>query len=143
MELISKEVVKRIIDSGRTKEQMLGMVECAVTYGLWKNSSTKSSTDTSDSSTDSTTDSSTGAFDDDCISREAVLNALYALCDTGETLKENPWRDNPCIDAVVEAMEQLPSVRPKERTWEWQQGEIDWYKLGKCIEKGFRKGLKG
>lgn len=80
---------------------------------------------------------------EDCISREAVLNALYALCDTGETLKENPRRDNPCIDAVVEAMEQLPSVRPKERTGEWQQGEIDWYKLGKCIEKGFRKGLKG
>ena len=47
------------------------------------------------------------------------------------------------IKELVEAMEQLPSVRPKERTWEWQQGEIDWYKLGKCIEKGFRKGLKG
>ena len=139
MELISKEVVRRIIDSGRIKEQMLGMVESAVA----DDSSTELSTEQTDSTTDSTTDSSTGAFDDDCISREAVLNALYALCDTGETLKENPWRDNPCIDAVVEAMEQLPSVRPKERTWEWQQGEIDWYKLGKCIEKGFRKGLKG
>lgn len=34
MELISKEVVKQIINSGRTKEQMLGMVECAVTFGI-------------------------------------------------------------------------------------------------------------
>ena len=32
MELISKEVVRRIIDSGRTREQMLEMVECAITF---------------------------------------------------------------------------------------------------------------
>ena len=30
---------------------------------------------------------------DDLISRQAALNAMYALCDTGETLKENPWRE--------------------------------------------------
>ena len=41
MELISKEVVRRIIDSGRTREQMLEMVESAVT----EDSSTESSTD--------------------------------------------------------------------------------------------------
>jgi hypothetical protein len=27
----------------------------------------------------------------DAISRKAVLDAMYELCDTGETLKENPW----------------------------------------------------
>ena len=47
---------------------------------------------------------------EDAISRQSVLNALYALCDTGETLKENPWRDNPHIDAVVETIEELPPV---------------------------------
>ena len=50
---------------------------------------------------------------EDTISRQAVLNALYALCDTGETLKENPWRDNPHIDAVVKTIEELPSVNPQ------------------------------
>jgi len=49
----------------------------------------------------------------DAISRQAVLDAMYALCGTGETLKENPWRDNPHIDAVVEAIEELPSVTPQ------------------------------
>ena len=47
---------------------------------------------------------------EDAISRQAVLNALYALCDTGESLKENPWRDNPHIDAVIETIEELPPV---------------------------------
>lgn len=52
---------------------------------------------------------------EDCIRRQAVLNAMYELCNTGETLKENPWRDNPHIDAVVEAIEELPSVTPQQR----------------------------
>lgn len=56
---------------------------------------------------------------DDAISRQAVLNAMYELCDTGETLKENPWRDNPHIDGVVEAIEELPSVTPQQRTGHW------------------------
>jgi len=50
---------------------------------------------------------------EDAISREAAIDALYALCDTGETLKENPWRDNPHIDAVTETIERLPPVNPQ------------------------------
>lgn len=50
---------------------------------------------------------------EDAISRQAALDAMYALCDTGETLKENTWRDNPHIDAVVETIEELPSVNPR------------------------------
>ena len=61
-----------------------------------------------------------GQNSEDVISRQAVLDAMYALCDTGETLKENPWRDNPHIDAVVETIEQLPSVNP-QRTGHWIQ----------------------
>lgn len=57
---------------------------------------------------------------EDLISRQAVLDALYELCDTGETLIENPWRDNPHIDALVDAIEQLPSVNPQEpKTGHW------------------------
>ena len=48
MELISKEVVKRIIDSERTREQMIGMVESAVTFEEC----------------------------DDCISRESAIDAI-------------------------------------------------------------------
>ena len=51
MKLISKEVVRRIIDSGRTREQMLEMVESAVAV---------------DSSTD-------------CISREAAIRACCGM----------------------------------------------------------------
>ena len=55
MELISKEVVRRIIDSGRTREQMLEMVESAVAV---------------DSSTD-------------CISREAAIKVVYDVAHNG------------------------------------------------------------
>lgn len=55
----------------------------------------------------------------DLISRQAVLDAMYALCDTGETLKENPWRDNPHIDAITDAIEDLPSVEPERKTGKW------------------------
>ena len=51
---------------------------------------------------------------EDCISREAVLNAMYELCDTGESLKENKWRDNPHIDAITDTINDLPSVKPIE-----------------------------
>ena len=60
----------------------------------------------------------------DAISRQAVLNAMYELCSTGETLKENPWRDNPHIDAVVEAIEELPSVTPQPKMGHWIFDEI-------------------
>ena len=46
----------------------------------------------------------------DCISRKAVLNAMYELCDTGESLKENKWRDNPHIDAIVDVINELPTI---------------------------------
>ena len=60
---------------------------------------------------------------EDAISRQAVLDAMYALCDTGGTLKENPWRENPHIDAITDALDNLPSVTPQPKTgrWEWIQ----------------------
>lgn len=101
MELISKEVVRRIIDSGRTREQMIEMVESAVTVEEC----------------------------DDCISRSEAMRIASGYCH---------W------SRIPEELAKLPSVKSKEITgeWKWKQGEIDWYKLGKCIEEGFRKGLR-
>ena len=55
----------------------------------------------------------------DLISRQAAIDAMYALCDTGETLKENPWRDNPYIDAIIDALDNLPSVTPQQKMGRW------------------------
>lgn len=71
----------------------------------------------------------------DAISRQAVLDAMYELCSTGETLKENPWRDNPHIDAITDAIENLPSSTPQQRTGEWIEhfDEIGkWYECDQC-----------
>lgn len=57
----------------------------------------------------------------DLISRQAVLDALYALCNTGETLKENPWRDNPHIDALIDAIEDLPSVEQEPKIGQYEK----------------------
>ena len=56
---------------------------------------------------------------EDAISRQAAIDAMYALCDTGENLKENPWRDNPHIDGITDALDNLPSVTPKPKTGHW------------------------
>ena len=50
---------------------------------------------------------------EDAISRHAALDTMFALCDTGETLEENPWRDNPHIDAIIDALDNLPPVTPQ------------------------------
>lgn len=72
---------------------------------------------------------------DDAISRQAVLDAMYDLCDTGETLKENPWRDNPHIDAITDVIEDLPSVTPQQRTGQWVKQKYGWN--WQCSECGF------
>ena len=71
----------------------------------------------------------------DLISRQAVLDALYELCDTGETLIENPWRDNPHIDVLVDAIEELPPVNPQEpKTAHWEWVKYDYHpRLGDWI----------
>lgn len=71
----------------------------------------------------------------DAISRQAVLNAMYDLCDTEETLKENPWRDNPHIDAIIDAIDDLPSVTPQQRTGRWIKQNYGWN--WQCSECGF------
>ena len=64
---------------------------------------------------------------DDCISRSEAIRIASGYC---------YW------SRIPEELAKLSPVKPKERTGEWKQGEIDWYKLGKCIKEGFRKGLK-
>jgi hypothetical protein len=61
---------------------------------------------------------------DDAISRQAVLDAMYELCNTRETLKENPWRDNPHIDAITDAINALPPATPQQKTGRWIFDEI-------------------
>ena len=73
---------------------------------------------------------------EDAISRQAVLDAMYALCNTGETLKENPWRDNPHIDAITDAIDDLPPVNPQPKTGHWEQYGNYWEDKFKCSECG-------
>lgn len=80
---------------------------------------------------------------DDLIQRQAVLDAMYELCNTEETLKENPWRDNPHIDAITDAIENLPPVQPEQAKMikeirEWinsgNRGSADYFIVDKIEE---------
>lgn len=73
----------------------------------------------------------------DTVSRQAVIQAMYDLCDTGETLKENIWRDNPHIDAIIDTIENLPSVTPKQRTGHWVEIGDEPYDTWECDNCGF------
>lgn len=72
----------------------------------------------------------------DAISRQAVLDAMYALCDTGESLKENPWRDNPHIVAITDAIDNLPPVTPQPKTGHWIIIDDCERFIAKCSECG-------
>ena len=52
---------------------------------------------------------------EDAISREEAKKAMFELCGDG-SLKENSWRDNPNIDAIIDALDNIPSVTPKQKT---------------------------
>jgi len=117
MELISKEVVRRIIDSGRTREQMLEMVESAVA----DDSSTEqieSSTDSSTEQIESSTDSST-----DCISREAAISAAKHIFKSNSEMK---------AFCMMKMLEELPPAKPKKRTGEWQQDMDGTFLCSEC-----------
>lgn len=68
----------------------------------------------------------------DMISRQAAIDAMFALCDTGETLKENMWRDNPHIDAITDELENLPSVTPEKKKGKWIPFDVPWYQCSEC-----------
>lgn len=74
---------------------------------------------------------------EDAISRQAVIDAMYALCNTGETLKENPWRDNPHIDAITDAIEDLPLVHSQPNKEDIHREREQAYMCG--FEDGSRK----
>lgn len=44
----------------------------------------------------------------DYISRQKVIDAMYELCDTD---KNNPYRENPHIDAIQDKLLEIPSER--------------------------------
>lgn len=44
----------------------------------------------------------------DCISRKKVIDAMYELCDTD---KNNPYRENPHIDAIQDKLLEIPSEK--------------------------------
>lgn len=72
------------------------------------------------------------------IERRAAIDAMYALCDTGETLKENPWRDNPYIDAIIDALDNLPSVTPQQKIGRWILSGGYW-RCSNCNQKTLLK----
>ena len=73
----------------------------------------------------------------DAISRQAVMDAMYDLCGE-ESLKDNPWRDNPHIDSITDAIEHLPSVTPKQKMGRWiYTGDYITDGMLKCSECGF------
>jgi hypothetical protein len=72
---------------------------------------------------------------EDAISRQAVLDAMYELCNTEETLGENPWRDNPHIDVIIDAIGDLPSVTPQQKVGKWEIVTCDLYMCSKCYGK--------
>ena len=89
---------------------------------------------------------------EDAISRQEAIEAMYALCNTDETLKENPWRDNPHIDAITDAIEDLPSVNPlskdyntiyytpQPKTGYWILTSDDDCEYCTCSECGYQNG---
>lgn len=68
-------------------------------------------------------------FTEDCISRKAALDAMFSLCDAEETLVDNPYRDNPHIDAITDTLERLQPVTPARPKGEW----ITWKEAGNEI----------
>jgi len=49
------------------------------------------------------------------IDGDAFLNDLYQFCDDCGTLAENPYRDNPHIDSIVDVLENTPTVIPEDK----------------------------
>jgi hypothetical protein len=48
------------------------------------------------------------------IDADDLLNDLYRLCDDAGTLAENPYRDNPHIDSIVDVVENSRTIIPAD-----------------------------
>lgn len=47
----------------------------------------------------------------DLVDVEKVKKAMFELCDNEErNIYRNPWRDNPHIDAITDALENMPAI---------------------------------
>ena len=79
---------------------------------------------------------------EDAISRQAAIDAMYDLCGE-ESLKDNPWRDNPHIDSIIDAIEHLHPVTPKQKMGRWIKVVTETDSFGnetyryECSECGF------
>ena len=51
----------------------------------------------------------------DTIYREDAVNAMYALVDG--CVCDDPYRENPHIDAIIDTLENLPPAQPKTGRW--------------------------
>ena len=54
----------------------------------------------------------------DLIDRDLLQNAMYDLCDEAGTLKDNPWRDNPHIDAITDVISFAPTIIEADKAGE-------------------------
>lgn len=48
----------------------------------------------------------------DLIDRQAAIDAMFELCDEAGPLKINPMCENPHIDSICDALEELPPAQP-------------------------------
>lgn len=81
---------------------------------------------------------------DNCISRQAVLNKINEVCFSEE--KEwidfrVSWGSNGQRDLIIEFIESLPSVTPKQKIGHWiDRGTCEpWYTCSECGRLGWCK----
>lgn len=71
---------------------------------------------------------------EDAVSRQAAIDAMYSICGDG-TLKENEWRDNPHIDSIIDALNELPSVST-EKIGHWVKSKDGYMRCDYCGSRG-------
>ena len=53
----------------------------------------------------------------DSISRKQAVEAMSALVDGCD--RDDPYRENPHIDAIIDTLENLPSAQPERKRGDW------------------------
>ena len=79
-------------------------------------------------------------MENDLISRRDVINAMYALADGCE--RDDKWRENPHIDAVIDTLENLPSAQPDRLSnddFETIRIHLNAYKESLCNQRRWKE----
>lgn len=68
--------------------------------------------------------------DADCISRQDAIMAMYAMVD--ECARDDPYRENPHIDAIVDTLENLTPAQPERKMGKWIVYDWNTYRCSCC-----------